>query len=93
VVLLALGELLQVQQLLSSHDQISDGQPEGNPAAGPHDDGAGHEGVDARCERVATTCGLDGDRLFAWSQVIAPMAAIAYLAEDGPAQVITTYSH
>ncbi|WP_343034490.1 aminoglycoside phosphotransferase family protein [Amycolatopsis anabasis] len=37
--------------------------------------GAGQEGVEARCQRVATACGLDGDRLYAWSQVIAPMAA------------------
>jgi len=45
--------------------------------------GAGHEGVEARCRRVAIACGLDGDRLFAWSQVIAPMFAIAYLTNDG----------
>ncbi|WIX98436.1 aminoglycoside phosphotransferase family protein [Amycolatopsis mongoliensis] len=45
--------------------------------------GAGHEGVQARCQRVATACGLDGDRLFAWTRVIAPMFAIAYLANDG----------
>jgi streptomycin 6-kinase len=45
--------------------------------------GAGHEGVEARCHRVATACGLDGDRLYSWCQVIAPMFAIAYLANDG----------
>ncbi|MFJ8959132.1 aminoglycoside phosphotransferase family protein [Lentzea sp. NPDC102401] len=45
--------------------------------------GAGKEGVRARCEAVADACGLDGDRLFAWSQVIAPMLAIAHLAHDG----------
>jgi len=33
---------------------------------------AGQEGVEARCQRVATACGLDGDRLYAWAQVIAP---------------------
>ncbi|MFJ5984650.1 aminoglycoside phosphotransferase family protein [Lentzea sp. NPDC092896] len=45
--------------------------------------GAGQEGVRARCEAVATACGLDGDRLFAWSQAIAPMLAIAHLAHSG----------
>ncbi|MFJ1764752.1 aminoglycoside phosphotransferase family protein [Amycolatopsis sp. NPDC088138] len=45
--------------------------------------GAGHEGVQARCQRVATACGFDGDRMFAWTQVIAPMFAIAYLTNDG----------
>ncbi|MFJ5816442.1 aminoglycoside phosphotransferase family protein [Streptomyces sp. NPDC093108] len=50
--------------------------------------GAGQEGVEARCQRVATACGLDGDRLYAWSRVIAPMAAIAHLTHDGPEAVI-----
>lgn len=50
--------------------------------------GAGQEGVEARCQQVAAACGLDGDRLYAWSQVIAPMAAIARLTYDGPASVI-----
>jgi streptomycin 6-kinase len=50
--------------------------------------GAGHEGVEARCRRVATACGLDGDRLYAWSRVIAPMFAIAYLTHGGPAPAI-----
>ncbi|QUQ69010.1 aminoglycoside phosphotransferase family protein [Kutzneria sp. CA-103260] len=49
---------------------------------------AGQEGVEARCQRVATACGLDGDRLFAWAQVIAPMLAIAHLTYDGPASAI-----
>lgn len=49
---------------------------------------AGQEGVEARCQRVATACGLDGDRLYAWSRVIAPMAAIAHLTYDGPEPVI-----
>ncbi|WP_312878289.1 aminoglycoside phosphotransferase family protein [Lentzea indica] len=42
--------------------------------------GAGQEGGAARCEVVAAACGLDGDRLFGWSQVIAPLLAVAYLA-------------
>jgi streptomycin 6-kinase len=50
--------------------------------------GAGQEGVEARCQRVATACGLDGDRLLAWSQVIAPMFAIAYLSNDVPEPAI-----
>ncbi|MDX8031945.1 aminoglycoside phosphotransferase family protein [Lentzea sp. BCCO 10_0856] len=46
--------------------------------------GAGQEGVATRCEVVAAACGLDGDRLFGWSQVIAPMLAIAHLTHGGP---------
>ncbi|HWC82371.1 MAG TPA: aminoglycoside phosphotransferase family protein [Pseudonocardiaceae bacterium] len=44
--------------------------------------GAGQEGIAARCARMAAACGLDGGRLSAWSQVIAPMAAIARLSDD-----------
>ncbi|WP_435156115.1 aminoglycoside phosphotransferase family protein [Amycolatopsis sacchari] len=50
--------------------------------------GAGHEGVEARCQRPAAACGLDGGRLFAWSRVVAPMAAIAHLTYGGPEPVI-----
>jgi streptomycin 6-kinase len=50
--------------------------------------GAGHEGVEARCQRVAAACGLDGDRLYAWSRVIAPMLAIAHLTYGGPEPAI-----
>ncbi|MGW8847760.1 aminoglycoside phosphotransferase family protein [Streptomyces xiamenensis] len=50
--------------------------------------GAGSEGVETRCARVATACGLDGDRLHAWSQVIAPFAAIAHLGGGGEEPVI-----
>ncbi|WP_117214726.1 aminoglycoside phosphotransferase family protein [Allorhizocola rhizosphaerae] len=50
--------------------------------------GAGHEGVEARCQQVAAACGLDGDRLYAWSRVIAPMFAIAYLTYGGPEPAI-----
>ncbi|WP_331736211.1 aminoglycoside phosphotransferase family protein (plasmid) [Streptomyces anulatus] len=46
--------------------------------------GAGNEGVEARCQQVAAACQLDGDRLYAWSRVVAPMAAIANLANGGP---------
>jgi streptomycin 6-kinase len=33
---------------------------------------------------VADARGFDGDRLFGWSQVIAPMLAIAHLTRGGP---------
>ncbi|MFJ8913588.1 aminoglycoside phosphotransferase family protein [Amycolatopsis sp. NPDC102389] len=50
--------------------------------------GAGHEGVEARCRSVANACGLDGDRLSAWSRVVAPMFAIAHLTYGGPEQAL-----
>jgi streptomycin 6-kinase len=49
---------------------------------------AGQEGIPVRCHRVATACGLDGDRLHAWAQAIAPMTAIAHLTYDGPPPAI-----
>ncbi|MFF8697318.1 aminoglycoside phosphotransferase family protein [Streptomyces sp. NPDC015144] len=45
--------------------------------------GAGLEGISTRCTRIAAACGLDNDRLHAWSQVIAPFAAIAHLTHSG----------
>lgn len=45
---------------------------------------AGGEGVDARCERMANACGLDGDRLHAWARVVAPMFVIGHLRNNGP---------
>nr|WP_237725560.1 aminoglycoside phosphotransferase family protein [Streptomyces sp. W007] len=50
--------------------------------------GAGLEGIETRCEQVAAACGLDGDRLHAWSQVIAPFAAIAHLGSGGKEPLI-----
>ncbi|MFC3452046.1 phosphotransferase [Amycolatopsis speibonae] len=50
--------------------------------------GAGHEGVDARCRLVADACGLDVDRLYAWSRVVAPMFAIAHLTYGGPERAL-----
>jgi len=50
--------------------------------------GAGHEGVEARCRLVADACELDGDRLYAWGRVVAPMFAIAHLSYGGPAQAL-----
>jgi hypothetical protein len=35
--LVALGELLPVQQLPPGHDQVTNRQPGGSPAGGPHD--------------------------------------------------------
>ncbi|HUQ55754.1 aminoglycoside phosphotransferase family protein [Lentzea sp.] len=40
-------------------------------------------GVEDRCERVAAACGLDGDRLFAWSRVFATLLAIGHLGGGG----------
>ncbi|MGH3816688.1 MAG: phosphotransferase [Pseudonocardiaceae bacterium] len=51
-------------------------------------EGAGHEGVEARCQLTVTACGLNGDRLYAWSRVVAPVRAITYLTDDGPAAEI-----
>ncbi len=50
--------------------------------------GAEHEGVEARCHVVADACGLDGDRLYAWSRVVAPMFAISFLTYGGPERAI-----
>jgi streptomycin 6-kinase len=50
-------------------------------------DGAGREGVDARCERVAAACGLDGDRLYEWAKVNATFHAIGRLS-GGRDQVV-----
>nr|WP_184906057.1 aminoglycoside phosphotransferase family protein [Amycolatopsis umgeniensis] len=50
--------------------------------------GAGYEGVEARCRLVADACGLDGDRLYAWSRVVAPMFVISFLTYGGPEQAI-----
>ncbi|MFI9386494.1 aminoglycoside phosphotransferase family protein [Kutzneria sp. NPDC052558] len=49
---------------------------------------AGLDGVEARCQRVANACGLDGDRLYAWARVIAPMFVISHLTYDGPAAAV-----
>ncbi|MEV6607822.1 phosphotransferase [Kutzneria sp. NPDC051319] len=50
--------------------------------------GAGHDGIAVRCEQVAAACGLDGDRLYAWGQVIAPFAAIGQLYDNAPQAVV-----
>ncbi len=50
--------------------------------------GAGQEGVVARCSAVAAACGLDGDRLFAWAQVIAPFFVVARITGGAAEQVV-----
>lgn len=50
--------------------------------------GAGHEGVEARCRSVANACGLDEERLYTWSRVVAPMFAISHLTYGGPEQAL-----
>ena len=35
---MALGELLEIQQLPPGHDQVANRHPGGGPAGGPHDD-------------------------------------------------------
>ncbi|MGY6656038.1 aminoglycoside phosphotransferase family protein [Amycolatopsis sp. TRM77291] len=53
--------------------------------------GAGHEGVEARCRSVADACGLDEERLYAWSRVVAPMFAISHLTYGGPEQALVEW--
>lgn len=50
--------------------------------------GAGHEGVEARCELTAAACGFDGDRLYAWSRVVAPVRAIDHLTHHRQAAAV-----
>ena len=42
-------------------------------------DGAGGDGVEARCTALAVASGLDEDRLGAWCRAIAPIVAITRL--------------
>ncbi len=46
-------------------------------------DGAGLDGVDARCAALAEASGLDTGRLFAWCRAVAPIMAIIYLGWPG----------
>jgi len=46
-------------------------------------DGAGSDGVDARCGALAVASGLDAGRLFEWCRAIAAIVAIAYLGRAG----------
>ncbi|MFI9816648.1 aminoglycoside phosphotransferase family protein [Saccharothrix variisporea] len=52
-------------------------------------DGAGEEGVEARCAAVAAACGLDAERLMEWSRVNAVLAAVGHLTlGDGSEETI-----
>ena len=51
-------------------------------------DGAGLDGVDARCAALAEASGLDTGRLIAWCRAVAPIVAIIYLGRPGREQAI-----
>ncbi|NUT92764.1 MAG: phosphotransferase [Saccharothrix sp.] len=52
-------------------------------------EGAGKEGVEARCAAVARACDLDPERLLEWSRVNATLAAIGHLTwGDGSEEAI-----
>jgi streptomycin 6-kinase len=46
-------------------------------------DGAGREGVAARCAALASASGLDEGRLYAWCRAVAAIVAIAYVTRPG----------
>jgi len=51
-------------------------------------DGAGSDGVDARCAALAAASGLDAGRLLEWCRAIAAIVAIAYLGRPGRERAI-----
>ena len=51
-------------------------------------DGAGSDGVDARCAALAAASGLDAGRLVEWCRAIAAIVAIAYLGRPGRERAI-----
>lgn len=51
-------------------------------------DGAGLDGVDARCAALAAASGLATGRLFAWCRAIAPIMIIIYLGRLGRERAI-----
>jgi len=51
-------------------------------------DGAGHDGIEARCTALALASGLDGDRLRAWCRAIAPIVAITLLRRPCSQQAV-----
>jgi streptomycin 6-kinase len=51
-------------------------------------DGAGRDGVEARCTALAVASGLDEDRLRAWCRAIAPIVAIIRLQRPGGRQAV-----
>jgi streptomycin 6-kinase len=52
-------------------------------------DGAGCDGVAARCDAVAAAAGLDPGRLHAWSRAIAPIIAISRIGQPGQEPAVT----
>ena len=51
-------------------------------------DGAGRDGVEARCTALAFASGLDVDRLRAWCRAVAPIVAITRLGRPGSQQAV-----
>lgn len=51
-------------------------------------DGAGRDGVDARCAALAAASGLDAGRLLAWCRAVAAIVAISYLGRPGRERAI-----
>jgi streptomycin 6-kinase len=51
-------------------------------------DGAGSDGVAARCDSLAPAAGLDPDRLFAWCRAFAPIVAINRIEQPGKEQSV-----
>ncbi len=51
-------------------------------------DGAGRDGVEARCTALAIASGLDEERLRAWCRAIAPIVAITRLRRPGAQQAV-----
>lgn len=51
-------------------------------------DGAGRDGVEARCTALASASGLDADRLRAWCRAIAPIVAIIRLRRPDAQQAV-----
>ena len=51
-------------------------------------DGAGRDGVGARCDAVAAAAGLDAERLHAWSRAIAPIIAISRIGAPGQEEAL-----
>jgi streptomycin 6-kinase len=51
-------------------------------------EGAGNDGVDARCDALAAAAGLDPDRLYGWCRAIAPIVAINRIGQPGKEQAV-----
>jgi streptomycin 6-kinase len=51
-------------------------------------DGAGRDGVAARCAALASASGLDEGRLYAWCRAVAAVVAIAYVTRPDTEQAV-----